>query len=146
MPSVIARLWELRAKLLRFAGVSVVSLVVTQGALYFCKGVLGWAGIPSNIVAVGIAALPAYLLNRAWVWQLSDRHSLRAEIVPFWTYNLVGLLFSTVLVGIADARWGSTFSVLAANLLAFGVLWIGKFVFLEKVLFARPTAGAAEPR
>ena len=132
---MLHRLWDLRTKLIRFAGVSVVSLVVTQGTLFLLNGVLDWSGVRSNIVAVCVAAIPAYLLNRRWVWGKSDRHSVRREIVPFWTYNLVGLVFSTVLVGLADDRWGTTPAVLGANLFAFGVLWIGKFVLLEKVLF-----------
>ena len=123
-------------KLLRFAGVSVVALVVTQGTLFLCKGVIGWSGVASNLVAVCVAALPAYLLNRLWVWGKSGRHSWRGEILPFWTYNLIGLAFSTLLVGLADRWWGTTLSVMAANLLAFGVLWVGKFLLLEKLLFA----------
>ena len=134
---MLARIWDLRIKLLRFAGVSVVSLVVTQSTLFVGKAVLGWPAVVANVVAVCVAALPAYLLNRAWVWDLTDRHSVRSEIVPFWTYNLLGLAFSTLLVGIADARWGTTLSVQMANITAFGVLWVGKFLLLEKVLFAR---------
>ncbi len=132
-------------KLLRFAGVSVVSLVVTQGTLFLCNGVFGWPGVPSNVIAVCVAALPAYLLNRAWVWGKTSTHSVRGEIVPFWTYSLVGLAFSTVLVGVADEIWGTTFSVMAANLVGFGILWMGKFVLLEKVLFGRDPVESPEP-
>ncbi|MDG2113902.1 MAG: GtrA family protein [Actinomycetota bacterium] len=141
---MLNRLWDLRVKLLRFAGVSVVALVVTQTTLFVCKGILDWPGVTSNVVAVCLAAIPAYLLNRRWVWGKNGRHSIRGEIVPFWTYNLVGLVFSTFLVALADRWWGTTWSVLAANLIAFGVLWIGKFLFLEKVLFGTPEVAAPE--
>ncbi len=133
---MISQLWSYRTKLLRYAGVSGVSLVVTQAMLYLGKGVLGWPGVVANVVAVCVAAAPAYLLNRAWVWGRRGSHSWRAEVVPFWSYNLLGLVFSTLLVAGADGVWGSTWSVMAANLIAFGVLWLGKFLFLEKVLFA----------
>ncbi len=69
---------------------------------------------------------------------------MRGEIVPFWTYNLLGLLFSTMLVALADAWFGTTWSVQLANLVGFGVLWVGKFLFLEKVLFGVATVEAAE--
>lgn len=141
---MLSRLWNHRVKLLRFAGVSVVALVVTQSTLLLCKGILDWPGVTSNIVAVCLAAVPAYLLNRRWVWRKNGRHSVRGEIVPFWTYNLVGLVFSTALVALADSWWGTTWSVLAANLVGFGALWIGKFLFLEKVLFGAPRVAAPE--
>ena len=141
---VIGRLWGLRVKLLRFAGVSVVALVVTQGTLFLLNGVFGWPGVAANLVAVCVAAVPAYLLNRAWVWEKNGRHSVRGEIVPFWTYNLLGLLFSTMLVALADAWFGTTWSVQLANLVGFGVLWVGKFLFLEKVLFGVAHVEAAE--
>ena len=99
------------------------------------SAVFDWPGVPSNITAVCVAALPAYLLNRAWVWGKTSTHSVRGEIVPFWTYSLLGLAFSTILVGFADQIWGTTLSVMAANLVGFGILWVGKFVLLEKVLF-----------
>lgn len=132
-------------KLLRFTGVSVVSLVVTQGTLFLCSAVFDWPGVPSNITAVCVAALPAYLLNRAWVWGKTSTHSVRGEIVPFWTYSLLGLAFSTILVGFADQIWGTTLSVMAANLVGFGILWVGKFVLLEKVLFGPDVVESPEP-
>ena len=141
---MFSRLWAFRAKLLRYAGVSVVALVVTQSALYLGNAVLGWSSVVANLLAVCLAAVPAYLLNRKWVWGKNNAHSLRREIVPFWTYNLLGLLFSTVLVGLADRWWGTTWSVQVANLVAFGVFWVGKFLFLEKVLFG-PAVELAEP-
>ena len=52
----------------------------------------------------------------------------------------MGLAFSTVLVAIADEIWGTTVAVVAANLTAFGLLWVGKYVFLDRVLF-RDEAG-----
>jgi hypothetical protein len=55
----------------------------------------------------------------------------------------MGLVLSTVVVALADRWWGTTFAVAAANLAGFLVLWVGKFLFLEKCLF-RATESTAE--
>ncbi len=118
---------------------SVVSVGVTQLVLYLGFSVAGWPAMVSNILAVCLAAVPAYLLNRKWVWLKRTTHSLTREIVPFWSYNLVGLLLSTLLVGLVDHTWdGTAVAIHAANLAAFGVLWLGKFFLLDRVLFAAP--------
>ena len=114
---------------------SVLSVSVTQLVLFLSNSVLDIGAVLSNILAVCIAAWPAYLLNRYWVWVKRTAHSLTREIVPFWTYNLVGLAASTLLVALADRYWDGAQAVHAANLVAFGALWFGKFVFLDRVLF-----------
>ncbi len=98
---------------------------------------LGITAALSNVLAVCIAAWPAYLLNRRWVWVKRTTHSLTREIAPFWAYNLVGLALSTVLVALVARYWSDDSpAVHAANLTAFGVLWLGKFILLDRVLFA----------
>ena len=131
------QLWTLRVKLLRYSGVSAVAVVVTQTCLWFGLVVAKWPAVVANVVAVSLGAIPAYLLNRSWVWGRKDSHSVRDEILPFWLYNLAGLAISSTLVTLADLWWASTALVMSANLVAFGVLWLGKFFILEKVLFKR---------
>ena len=135
MPSQI---WDLRTKLLRYSGVSIVAIAVTQTSLWVGLVILDWPAIGANTFAVSIGAIPAYLLNRSWVWRRTDSHSLRDEILPFWLYSLVGLAISSVLVGIADGWSSSTPIVMLANLAAYGLLWVSKFFLLEKILFRRP--------
>ncbi len=120
---------------MRFAGVSVVGVVITQALLLLFAGGLDWAAVLANIVATTLAALPVFLLNRRWVWGKKGQHSVSREIVPFWSYTLLGLAVSTGLVAVASAVWGQILAVMAANLLGWGVLWLGKFVLLERYLF-----------
>ena len=135
MPSQI---WDLRIKLLRYFGVSIVAIAITQTSLWVGLVIIDWPAIGANTFAVSIGAIPAYFLNRSWVWRRTDSHSLRDEILPFWLYSIVGLAISSVLVGIADQWSSSTPIVMLANLTAYGLLWLGKFFLLEKVLFKRP--------
>tara|TARA_B100001758_G_C18411928_1_gene616421 strand:+ start:2436 stop:2846 length:411 start_codon:yes stop_codon:yes gene_type:complete len=128
-------LLNLRVKLLRYSGVSVVAVMVTQGVLWLGLAVLRWPALMANFVAVTIGAVPAYLMNRSWVWGRTNSHSVREEILPFWIYSLVGLAVSTACVALADAWFTSTGLLMLANLLAFGTLWLGKFFVLETILF-----------
>ncbi len=135
-----ARLFDPRnpffRKTLRYSAVSAISVVISQALLIFFNGLLGWSGAASNAAAVCLAAGPAYLLNRYWVWNKRGRNHLWKEVVPFWAVALLGLAFSTWLVALADEIWGTTLAVSAANLSAFASLWVGKFLLLNHVLFA----------
>ena len=131
------QLWTLRVKLFRYSGVSAAAVIVTQTCLWFGFVVIGWPALVANVVAVTIGAVPAYLLNRSWVWGRKDSHSVREEILPFWLYSIVGLAISSFLVTLADVWWDSTALVMSANLIGFGVRWLGKFFMLEKFLFKR---------
>ena len=138
--------WGWLGRLLGYSAVSAGTVVVTQAVLVGSYAVLGWPAVAANITAVCVAAGPAYYANRRWVWMRTDRHSLAREIVPFWTYSLIGLGLSSLLVALADGWWHSTIAVSAANLAGFGALWAGKFILLDRVLFARPQASIdAEP-
>lgn len=135
MSELFSKAWRVRTRLLRFAGVSVVGVVVTQLLLFLFSGVLDWQAVPANVAATMLSAIPIFLLNRRWVWGRRGQHSVSREIVPFWTYTLLGLAVSTGLVALADRIWGGTLVVMAANLVAWGALWLGKFVLLERFLF-----------
>ncbi|MDE0803941.1 MAG: GtrA family protein [Acidimicrobiales bacterium] len=121
---------------LRYSAVSVVGIVITQTLLVGAHGVLGLAPIVANVAAVSVAALPVFLLNRAWVWQRSGRSSFRREVVPFWGFTLAGLALSTVAVAATASVTESTPLIAAANIGAFGVLWVAKFFVLDEVVFA----------
>ncbi|MEM8904010.1 MAG: class I SAM-dependent methyltransferase [Actinomycetota bacterium] len=105
LQAVNDRLAPGQLRLLRYAGVSAVTVVFTQAVLFSAYGV-GITGALANVIAVTLGAVPNYLLNRAWVWERSGSHDVWREIVPFWTYALLGLVVSTIVVAWADARWG----------------------------------------
>jgi putative flippase GtrA len=132
-------------KLVRYSGASLVGVVVGQSCLYLFYEVVGLPAIAANFLAVAISSIPAYLINRYWVWQKSDRNSLRREIIPFWGMAFAGLVLSSIAVTIVDDRTDSPLAVAVANLAGFGVLWVAKFLVLDKVLFAEVGRDPAEP-
>jgi putative flippase GtrA len=118
-----------------YALVSVVAVVTGQAVLWTCSGLLGWDPVPSNVTSVAIGSIPSYVLNRSWVWGKKGKSHLWKEIVPFWGMALLGLLLSTVAVAWASSWNDATIVVSAANLAAFGVIWVGKFFVLHHLLF-----------
>lgn len=115
--------------------VSAIAIVVSQTVLVIAHAILDWSPIVSNIVAVGVSSIPSYLLNRAWVWGKTGSHNVFREIVPFWTFAFVGLGLSVLFVWMA-AKWSdATIVVSAANLSAFGILWVGRYIILDQLLF-----------
>lgn len=130
-------------KPVRYAMVSVVAVGVSQVVLITCNFLLGWSPAPSNLMAVSIGAIPSYVLNRAWVWGRRGPNQFWREVVPFWAFALLGLAFSTLLVYLAASWNDSTVVVSLANLSAFGLLWVAKYLFLDALLFSAPSDESA---
>jgi len=134
---------QLARKPVRYSLVSVVAVAVSQLVLVTCSGVLHWSAVPSNVTAVAIGSIPSYTLNRCWVWGKRGRNHLWREVVPFWALALLGLVFSTLLVHLAVQWNDSTLVASVANLTAFGVLWVVKYLLLDSLLFRVPEQSEA---
>jgi putative flippase GtrA len=124
-----------RSKFLRYAGVSCVTVPIGQFLLFLFNTGFGWPAAAANLLAVSLASIPAYLLNRRWVWGKRGPHSFVNEVLPFWIMALAGLLLSTLAVAVVASRWDNALAIAAANLLAFGVLWIIRYVIMDQWLF-----------
>jgi putative flippase GtrA len=134
-------------KLMRYGAVSVISTTLSLavlGVLVF-TGTLspGWA----NVVATAVGTVPSFELNRRWVWGRTGRRSVLAEVGPFWALSFAGLALSTLAVSVAG-HWATAAGLhagmralvaQAANVCAFGSLWIAQFVILDRSVFGRPT-------
>lgn len=129
----------------RYTLVSACSILLTQALLV----VLTLAGLPpaaANVIAVLAAAIPAFLLNRAWTWGDRDDHRLRRQITIFWTTVLAGLLLSTAAVAAVERVTTAPQTLAAANLAAFGALWVARFVVLDRFAFVDPDRDAGSAR
>ena len=123
------------AKLIRFAAVSVLTVPLGLALLWILLEVANMRPVVANILAVSVLAIPNYILNRRWVWNKRGANSVRCEIAPFWAMSFLGALLSTAFVAITDRFTDASLVFLAANLCAFGIVWVLKFFVLEKYLF-----------
>jgi putative flippase GtrA len=128
----------------RYGAVSAIatttSLLVLGALVGTRTTTAGWA----NVIATAVGTVPSFELNRRWVWGRGGARSVRSELVPFVALSFAGLALSTLAVSVI-ARWADgagladatrTVAVQAANLAAFGALWLVQFVVLDRVLFA----------
>ena len=80
-------------------------------------------------------------------WGRTGKSHVVREVLPFWAIAAVSLVLSTVAVGVADreARLHlhshvlETIVVEGANFGTYAIIWIGKFMLFNKVLFAKPS-------
>jgi putative flippase GtrA len=140
------------SKLVRYSLASITSVAVGESILLLTYGLLRWSAVVANLVATAVATLPSYYLNRRWVWGKTGRSHVLKEVVPFWVLAFVGLAVSTFAVDIAD-RWAkdlglphatTTLVVNTAWLAALGVVWVGKFLVFEHLMFVHRDRRAEE--
>jgi putative flippase GtrA len=134
-------------KLIKYAGVSLISTIVSQVTLIMVFGVFHlMSEVPANILANVLATVPSYVLNRRWVWGKSGKSHFWKEVAPFWILSFIGLAFSSLAVWIAGdiarshglSHGATALLVNLANLLSFGILWIVKFVIYNKLFHVAP--------
>ncbi len=139
-------------RFIRYTLVSVFNVVFSVAVVSIVFGVFRiWTEVPSTLFANVVTIPPAYYLTRTWAWGKSGRSHLMREVVPFWVMTLAGIALSIATssearhLGIAHHlnRTDRTALLVMANLLAFGVTWIGKFLALN-VLFREPSARQVE--
>lgn len=125
-------------RFLRYSGVSAFNVVCGYLLLgLFYRG-FGWPGWFANTCAVVLGSIPAFFLNKRFVWGRQSATSFKAELLPFFLMNGLGLLASTAAVHAADVIWGTPPAVIAASLAAWGSLWVLKYLLLDRVLFKHP--------
>jgi len=145
----------IKEKGLRYIAVSSVNVIVGQGLLLLFHAVLGWNQTVANAAAVMISAVPAYYLSRAWVWGRTGKSHFKKEVLPFWIFVFIGLVFSTTMVALSAKVFGTDnipadqltpIEKLLPNLVnagSFFILWIIRFFLMEK-LFTQHTELAEE--
>jgi len=128
-------------KLIRYTLISVICVGINIVVLGITVGLLHWSAGWANVFACAVAAVPSYELNRKWAWGKLGKSHLWKEVAPFWALAFIGLAFSTWWAVEAEAlakhlsHFQKTMLVELAVLSAYGILWIGKFIIFNKILF-----------
>ncbi len=140
-------------KLWRYTATSIVANLTTISVLGFMVGLVHFDAGWSNVIATATATLPAFELNRRWVWGRDGRSSVGAEMLPFWIWAFAELAISSFAVHLmgehaTSARWSTslrTVVVEATSIGTTGCLWVLQFFLFDRVLFRqrRPAAEVA---
>lgn len=147
MVDAVRRLWRLAGtpeglKLVKYTTVSAISALTSVVVLTLVYGVLRlWSEVYSTLFANVVAGVPSYVLNRRWVWGRSGRSHWWREILPFWVMSLTGIGFALYAATLARDFSNAhhlhhltrTVVVVGANVAAFGIVWLLKFLILNRI-------------
>lgn len=132
---------------IRYTATSVICVVITQVLIILFMNVIDIRvfdrfsrEVQSNLASTMLTSIPAFILNKYWVWGKRGKAHLRREVLPFWLFTVAGWIISTGMVALVTNIAGNnetekTILVMAANIMGFGTLWVLKYIFLDKIMF-----------
>jgi putative flippase GtrA len=145
-PGAVLGRWRsspLGVKIMRYAVGSLVALgtsVVVFAALY----VLGAGTTACSIAAFFAGAIPNWILNRRWAWEMRGRVEVAREVVGYSIVSMLAVLASSLATGWTGEQVRSIPAhhgirvalVTAAYVLVQAVLFLAKFVVYDRWVFA----------
>jgi len=149
MSGRVGRLWEFvrtpqGLKMVRYTMVSLISALTSLVLLTITYGLLRLGTeVVCTLISNIMAGVPSYYLNRRWVWKKGGRSHIWRELLPFWVMSITGIGFALYTASLAHNfadthhlhHLARTILVVGANIAAFGILWVLKFLILNR-LFA----------
>lgn len=142
-------------KQLRYVGVALVFVplgqVVIQVIALFMHNRRGEANFTAaSVISAAILTLPNFFANKRFVWRDTSRENLHTQVVVFWVAAMLGVTLATVLTAVVEHMTRGNdhvvqaICVFFAQCLGFGLVWIGRYLILDKWLF-KVTHGGEEP-
>ena len=134
---------EATRKKLRYVGVSVASVPVGQGII---QGLGLWLGnyAAASLLTAAIVTIPSFFILKYFVWRDESRENLGGQMLAFWVVMMLAFLLATLFTYVVDHATGDQTTlirgtaVFCAQLLAFGIVWLGRYVVLDRWLFKLP--------
>lgn len=135
---------RLAGRFSRYLANSVLATAISQATFLTVYG-LGLAGPRvATVTAFLAAAVPAYLLNRGWAWSQRGRPDFFRETLPYLAVILTNLFVASTTTSWVDAhveqltrdRAMQVALVTLTFTATYGLLFIGKFLIFEHVLFS----------
>jgi putative flippase GtrA len=134
---------QFERKPVRYAAVSAIAILVSQATTAIFYGLLRFSERNAQLVSFVASTIPSYYLNRMWVWGKGGKSHFWKEIFPFWALGIVQLILSLLFIAWSqdkikenyESHLIRTLGLMFSMLFIYGVMWIGKYVFFNKVLF-----------
>ena len=132
---------------LRYGAGSLVAMVSSELVLVAAYN-LGAGPQSAAILAWAAGAVPNYVLNRRWAWKADSRDTARAdrvrELLLYWLITLGTAALAVLATTVTDAwikntvtsRGEQSVLLAAAYLVAYGIVFVAKFVLFDRVVFA----------
>jgi putative flippase GtrA len=131
----------------KYSAASVVATVISQTAFALCYW-FGTAPITATLVAWVTGTTPNYLINRRWTWGHTGRPG--RELLPFTIIAVTSAVLAAIVTTVTDrivqdtidSHLWKTVLVSGSYLGTYGVLFVLKFVLLDRYVFAKPARSA----
>lgn len=142
-------------KQLRYAGVALVFVplgqVLIQLIALFLHNRRGDANFTAaSIISAAILTLPNFFANKRFVWRNTSKDNLRTQVVVFWVAAMLGVTLATIFTALIEHATRNqdhllqAICVFFAQCLGFGLVWVGRYLILDRWLF-KVTHHGAEP-
>lgn len=127
-------------KKLRYAAVAAAFLPIGQGLIQL----LGpWLDdyADASLLAAAIVTFPNYFANKHFVWRDTSSDNLRKQAIVFWVVVMLAVLLATSFTCVVDhmmvgeRRAEHAAAVFVAQVLGFGIVWVGRFLILDRWFF-----------
>jgi putative flippase GtrA len=137
-------------KQLRYAAVSLLFVPLGQvliqllGATVFtttlANGLKETNWVAASVTSAAILTVPNFFANKYLVWKNTSRDNLRTQVLVFWVAAMLGVTFATALTFVVDAMieshgWIEKVAVFFAQMTGFGIVWLGRYLILDRWLF-----------
>lgn len=105
----------------------------------------------ASLITAAILTLPNFFANKYYVWKETSKDKLRTQVLVFWVAAMLGTTLATLLTLVvesfaADANpWVERGAVFCAQLLGFGLVWVARFLVLDRWLFKATHHGEEPP-
>jgi putative flippase GtrA len=136
-------------KQLRYVGVSIVFVPLGQALIQVLARPLD-SYTTASWVSAAILTPPNFFANRYFVWKVSSKDNLRTQIIVFWVGAMLGVSMATGLTYLVEQATTDrpalfrSVAVFFAQLLGFGIVWVGRYLVLDRWLF-KVTRHGEEP-
>lgn len=132
-------------KQLRYVGVSVFFVPVGQVLIQLMGNrVFDGNFTKASIASALILTIPNFLANKYLVWKDTSKDRLRTQMLVFWFAAIAGVTFATGLTWLVEQQFDHTTgdvtlaergAVFVAQLTGFGVVWVARYLILDRWLF-----------
>jgi putative flippase GtrA len=139
-------------KQIRYAAVAAVFVPLGQAGVQTLKWVFDVHAVAAVFITACVLTPPNYLSNKFYVWKHKSRDNQRTEIIVFWLAAIVGTAFAMGFVGLAELlvpdEQGRELlhaaAIFFAQLFGYGIVWVGRYLFLDRLIF-KATHHGREP-
>ena len=125
-----------RGKLNRYTAVSIVAALANVAIYSTLLQITALHPTVANVTAAMTVALPTFLVNRQWSWNVTRSYSVGREVLPYYLFTAANVTISTIVAWFLAEAGASNPVLVSATVGVYTTTWVLRFFFLDRILFA----------